>query len=166
MTLMLRALTLRKSGVPISTRTCWQAINRYIICLATGDVDIEGTEIIRQRCSERFPEADEVVVSLSGENIPSSENGQMISITSNELNFFGIPNKHIRKKLRNLNADIAVDLTTDFNPLSAYVCLISNARMKICFSKPRSELVFNYQIAPHADSKGPDRYRVLARYIG
>ena len=138
-----------------------------LVCLPALDGANQVAEIVFQRISERFSEADLTVISFHGSETPVQDfKLRVIQVTPDDLNPFGLPKKTLKRTILDVEPDVSVDLSETFNPLSAYICMISGARIKIGFAMQNSDLVFNYQVAPRPERTGLDRYRVLAQYIG
>ena len=146
---------------------CWDDIHHFAVLWPDTGVDVMAAEIVFRRLRERFPEAAITAVSLPGMGACVPEFGiRELDIQPDEFTFYGAPKRQLRARLRELNADVAIDLSPVFNPLSAYCCSLTEARLRVGFALPQNEMVYNYQIAPNADRSLLERYKVLASYIG
>ncbi len=156
----------RTRGELIDMRECWRDIRRYMLCWTGCGADRDAVELVLDRLRRRFPTADAVVVATRVIDPPRLEGVAVELLTERDFNLFGLPGREARRRVRELHADVAVDLSPRFDPLSAYLCLISGAPVKVGFASAGGDSVFNLQIVPEPERTGLERYRVLARYIG
>ena len=149
-------------------RSCWDNIKSCLVFWPGEGLDIIAAEIVLNRLRERFPLATLTVLAMPGVGAspPSNVSVRVIQIDRKMFNFTGLPIRILKDELLDLRADMAVDLSPEFNVMSAYLCRISRARICISFADSKGDLVYNYQVAPGPQREGLDRYRALARYIG
>ncbi len=146
---------------------CWQGIYQCVVCWPEEGVDTAAADIIFRHLRKKFPGAGITVIeSLTQKAYPPEESVRVVSLSKTDFNFMGFPKSSLKMKLQSINADIAIDLSAKFNPLTAYCCEMCGAKVKVGFALPDSELVFNFQVLPNSERKGADRYKVLASYIG
>lgn len=151
----------------LEIQNCWLEVRSCLVCWPGYGIDIKAAELVFDRLRDRFPDALITTVALPGIGASPPDIGvDIIEITKKNISFFGLPKRPLRQRFRDFDADIALDLSPNYNPLSAYICLLTGAKIKISFAMPECDLVFNYQVAPRPERTGLDRYRVLARYIG
>ncbi len=152
----------------LSLRNCWNEIGSCLVFWPSEGLDVMSAEVVLRRLSDRFPEAKLTVIALPGigASTPPDMNVKVIDMGKDSLNFFGLPVKRLRDEVIDVRADVAVDLSPEYNPLAAYLCLTSRARVNVAFADTRGDPAFNYQIAPDPGKGGVERYRVLADYIG
>jgi len=151
----------------LSLESCWQDVNHCLVCLPEAGIDVLIAETIFFRLKERFENA--VITTLVLPDIiasPPDIGVNIVKIKQDHFSFFGLPTRKLRQMIQNLKVDIAVDLSPEYNPLTAYCCCISGARMRVAFSSEAGATVFNYQISPDSKKFGIARYRALANYIG
>lgn len=152
----------------LSLRNCWDEIDSCLVFWPGEGLDVTAAEIVLRRLRDRFPGAKLTVIALPGigASPPPGMNVKVIQVKKDSLNLFGLPVRHFKDDVIDVRADVTVDLSPEYNPLAAYLCLISKARINIAFADKRGDPTFNYQIAPDPRKVGIDRYRVLAAYIG
>ena len=165
--LTIRLSARKKRPVMMSLNDCWEHVSQCIVCWPENKIDVISTDYIYMRLREKFPlAAISTVVRPGCDAFPPDIGVDIIQIRHDDFNIFGFPNHRLKAKLKKLKADIAIDLSPEYNPLSAYCCVISGARIIIGFAMGKSESVFNYQVAPRQGRTGAERYRILADYIG
>jgi len=163
-----RRVAKKSSSQQIEMLEAWEGVNRILVFWPGNGMDVISARVVLNRIRERFPDALLAVLALPGVGAspPSEVDAEVITIQKEELTFFGIPRKPLRLALQESGYDAVVDLSPRFEPLAAYLCLATAARLRIGFACATGDLAYNYQISPRADRTGIDRYRVLARYIG
>ncbi|MDP8228452.1 MAG: hypothetical protein P9M15_03265 [Candidatus Electryoneaceae bacterium] len=152
----------------------WDDIRCCLVCLPVEGVSVQEAKVVLDRLRQRFPQAKITIMTLPGildnlvQNISLSyDNLEILRINERMLSSSGLPKSSLRQQLNALDVDIAIDLSPQFVPLSAYLCQLSRAKIKVGFAGMSfGDLVFNYQIAPKPERTGIERYRVLAGYIG
>ncbi|NQT35077.1 hypothetical protein HQ587_07800 [bacterium] len=162
-------LSARRSKInEFSLKDCWSEVNNCLICWPSEGMDITAADIVLSRLQERFPDAALTVLALPGvgASMPSGINAKIIQMNKKSLSVLGLPTKRMRDEVVDIRADVAVDISAEYNPLSAYLCQISRARVSVAFADSRGDLAYNFQVAPRPERQGLDRYRALARYIG
>jgi len=166
--LALKYLVWRRQVRTLSTHDCWLGVESCLVCWSDDGADAPAAQLVMSRLRERFPEARLTLLVLQGVDVtlPSDATRSIVRVEKKHLNLFGLPVKELREGLRMIGADLAVDLSPVFNPLTGYLCELSGARIKVGFAGPGGDLVYNYQVAPRPDRSGIERYRALARYIG
>jgi len=152
----------------ISLLGVWEDVRRMLICWPGNGMDVLAARVVFNRVRERFPNAALAVLALPGigASPPPEIDAEIITIPKESLSMFGIPSKQLRARLAEAGFDAVVDLSPKFEPLAAYLCLATEAKIRIGFSGPDCDLAYNYQVSPRDDRSGIDRYRVMARYIG
>jgi len=146
----------------------WEEVQRVLVCWPGDAMDVLAARVVFNRIRERFPDASLAVLELPGvgASLPSEVEAEIIQVRKEDLSAFGIPSKRLRFRLAEAGFDAVVDLSPKFDPLAGFLCLASNAKVRIGFAGADGDLVYNYQVAPRGDRSGIDRYRVMARYIG
>lgn len=81
-----------------------------------------------------------------------------------DLTFLGLPKKDLVAQVQALDSDVAVDLSPDFDPLSAYLCWQSKAALRVSMVKPRGNCFYNLQIQSKSNNLS-DNYKTLIRYL-
>ncbi len=163
----IRFASKRCRSYPLETKKCWNNVQNCLILWPRSGVDIRTGEPVYNRLRERFPSAMLTTLMLSSTvAAPAEMDDLTVKVNQQEFNFLGLPRRSLRDRIARIKADFVVDLSPQYDPLTAYFCLLSNAPIKVSFASAKSDLVFNYQIAPHPDRSRTERYKVMARYIG
>ncbi|MFC2150283.1 hypothetical protein ACFLQV_02145 [Calditrichota bacterium] len=158
----------RGNSEPISSHGCWENIQTCLVIWPGDGLDVTAGELILKRLHERFKDARLNVIALPGigalttTDIPYDK----MQLNEQDFNFMGLPRKSAVIRLQDLRGDITIDLSPDFNPHSAYLSILSGAKLLIGFSDQIQQSPYNFQVAPNQSSQGIDRYKVLAQYIG
>jgi len=163
------SFTIRRSKPKeLSLRNCWDEVLNCMVFWPGEGLEVKAAEIVIMRLENRFPNAKLTIAALPGigASLPQYVKAKVIEIEESSFNLFGLPVKALRDEILDVRADIAVDLSSEYNPLVAFLCLISRSRVCVAFADLRGDSVFNFQIAPNPVREGIDRYRVMANYIG
>lgn len=151
----------------LNLQSCWQNVRHCLVCLPETGIDVLFAEMIFYRLNERFANSNITTLVLPGISASPPDIGvKIVKIKQDHFSLFGLPTRRLRQMIQKLRVDVAVDLSPEYNPLTAYCCCISGARLRVGFSCKKGKNVFNYQIVPKSKKVGIDRYRTLARYIG
>ncbi len=112
---------------------------------------------------------DENITLVIGKDEPAPTGAlprsQVIRLSGKDVNFFYLPRPEILQRIKRKEYDVAIDLNLDFVLPSAYICKVSNARVRLGFSGDHADVFYNLQI--HADRAGhlPQTYDRLARCL-
>lgn len=89
------------------------------------------------------------------------------ALTWNEKDFnrFGLPNPAV-KKVTNLPYDIVLDLSICFSFLNVYIAHTSRAGLRICFSHPDRDELYNFLIRFETGQKPENALNILLKYLG
>jgi ADP-heptose:LPS heptosyltransferase len=93
------------------------------------------------------------------------ENSNLILLKPENINRFGLCNQPITQKVNKIKYEVAIDLNFDFNLMSAHLCYISNAPLRICLSNEKRDPFFNFQIQASTNTLLDTQYRNLLKYI-
>ena len=169
--IQMTAIRLRKRAVhaaELDLHNCWQGISGCLFFWKGEDSDTTPLHLVLERMRIRFPGVSVTLVLLPDQtdSVPMELFERVIRLEKQHLNFWGLPTGRVVEKIKATGAELAVDLSSKFNPLSGYHCLAAKPRLRVGFAGPSSDLVFNYQVAPLSQREGIDRYKALARYLG
>jgi ADP-heptose:LPS heptosyltransferase len=92
-------------------------------------------------------------------------NCQVITIAKDDVGFFKLPRRKIRKYFRNNKYDIAIDFNRGGTVFSAILCALCGAGIRIGFAGGGSERFLNYLISPQS-GVAEERFRALLSYVG
>jgi hypothetical protein len=84
--------------------------------------------------------------------------GQFISVLASDLGLLYLPSKAVVDRIRKRSYDVAIDLNLDFLIPSAYICRVSDARVRIGFARTHADTFFNFLIQPGPATTGSDLY--------
>jgi len=151
----------------LDLHSCWKNVNHCLVCWPENGIDVLYAETVFIRLKERFANSVITTLVLPGMTASPPDIGvNIVNVKLDHFSFIGFPKGRLKQLIQGLKVDVAVDLSPMYNPLTAYCCCISGARMRVGFSSKEGEIVFNYQVAPSSSKVGIDRYRTLASYIG
>ncbi len=162
-------LSVRRGKVAtLSLGNCWDDVKSCLVCWPAEGLDVTAADIVLSRLRDRFPQASLTVLAMPGigASPPAGLEVHVVQIDRKSINLLGLPLRRLKDEVLDIRADVAVDLSPVYDPLTAYLCWISRARITIAFADPQCDLAYNYQVAPDPKREGLDRYRALARYIG
>jgi len=169
-TIRLKQLSKNTPPPEITADTLWHNIDSVLVIMGMHTAGCPDP--VFNRLIERFPEATILALRLPGAPITVTDavfndpHLKFSPLEHEDVSMLGTIGTHLRERLTGCHATLAIDLSLTFDPLSAYICQQSGARIKIGFARPEQELVFNYQIAPGAGGVPDDWYSAMARYIG
>lgn len=165
----LRRRSRRLTDLQLDVNHCWEGIRHCVVFgLDDRGVGPSELELVLGHLKSRFPDSTVTLV-VGGRNtepLPPSLYDRALRVQKEHLNWLGLPSKGLRKRMAEAEADLALDLSPGFNPVSSALCLASGARLRVGFAGPVADLAFNFQIAPFNARSGLDRYEVMVRYLG
>lgn len=151
----------------LDLHTCWNDVNHCMVCWPESGIDVLFAETIFHRLKERFENSRITTIVLPGMTASLPDIGvNVVNVRIEHFSVLGLPTRKLKQLIQELNVDVAIDLSEEYNPFTSYCCCISGARLRVGFSNKQGGIVFNYQIAPNMNKAGIDRYRTLASYIG
>ena len=89
----------------------------------------------------------------------------IIPISEKDMGFLKIPRKAFINSLKDLGQDTAIDLNPAGTLLSAIICAVSGAKVRIGFYGKGSERFFNFMIRPRLDDSVSQRIKLLLEYL-
>lgn len=154
--------------MPVEWQNCWVNISHCLIIWPEQGIDLESAELVLLRLRAKFATARLTIMALPGIGAsPLDSTAEILRMKPNDVNFLGIPRQNLIEKMQQMNIDLVIDMSPQFNPLSAYLTLISQARIRVGFvGEEIAEKVFNLLIAPKPEHSKIEKYRVLAKYLG
>lgn len=145
----------------------WNQVKHILLVWPPTGIDLYAADVIIKRVMNRFPEARVSVVEFPGIGVSSLNTAlSLFPISTVDINFWGLPTRTLIDRLSKMKTDIVVDLSMKYNPLSACICMLSLAPLKIGFAIEESEQVMNFQVAPKNERTDLEKYKILAKYIG
>jgi hypothetical protein len=80
-------------------------------------------------------------------------------------NWFGFPREPIRRKARDLDADVVVDLTPGFSAYTAGLSASTSAPLRISLDQEQENDFYNLHFTLDGDKSLAERYDILLRYV-
>jgi ADP-heptose:LPS heptosyltransferase len=84
--------------------------------------------------------------------------------TANTSRFF-LPASDVTQEVKTRRYDVAIDLNLDFLLPSAYICRVSNARVRIGLARTGAEMFFNFLMRPDSTRGAAQLYERLAAVV-
>jgi len=166
---VLRHRSRRFPAEALNVNSCWEGIRQCIVFSLDGlGSELSALELVLRHLKSRFPDTSVTVVvgGRNTESLPPTLFDRALRIQKEHLDWLGLPVRRLRQRMAELEADLAIDLSPDFNPVSGALCQATGARLRVGFANPAADLAYNYQVAPFNARSGLDRYEVLVRYLG
>ena len=82
-----------------------------------------------------------------------------------DITYFSLPSKRIINSLKKEKFDISISLSPDFELFGAYICLKSEAKLRIGLYDERGENYFNFQVKKDGDDLLGEKYNCLVKYL-
>ena len=80
-------------------------------------------------------------------------------------NFLGFPEPDMRRRVSEVEADVAVDLTPEFNAYTAALAAASGASLRISLDSQQEPGFYNVFIESNGEKDLGERYETLLRYV-
>jgi hypothetical protein len=78
----------------------------------------------------------------------------IIRVSPDSLDYFYRPSNALKQQIARFKYDLAIDLNLDSLLPSAYICRVSNARVRIGFARPDADVFYNFLMQPDASRTG------------
>ncbi len=119
--------------------------------------------MLRQRKSDE--QITVVVASHSSEAFAALERSPIIRVLPEDVNGLFLPRKHVLSRIQRNRYDLAIDLNLDFLLPSGYICMESNARVRVGFARPHADLFYNLQVQTSRVESRTVRYERFAHCL-
>ena len=90
---------------------------------------------------------------------------RVMAYDARKKNYFGFPEPAMRRKVSELEADVAVDLTPDFCAYTAALAASSQAPLRISLDATQEQGFFNVFIEFDGEKDLSERYQTLLKYV-
>ncbi len=90
---------------------------------------------------------------------------RVVAYDARKKNFLGFPEPDMRRRVSELEADVAVDLMPEFSPFTAALAASSLAPLRISLDSTQEPGFFNVFIEFAGDKNLNERYETLLKYV-
>jgi ADP-heptose:LPS heptosyltransferase len=140
---------------------------RALVILPETPADVSAVQWALRYLGDRFSGGKVVVVARS-ELAPWLQNDRrydVITYQKDDISFWYVPRRELRRKLKKGTFDVALDLNLSFVLPSAYLCRESQAPLRVGFSKTHADRFYNFQIQTRATTSLNLAYRSFVRCL-
>ncbi|MFQ5797229.1 MAG: glycosyltransferase family 9 protein [Bacteroidota bacterium] len=145
--------------------TALSGAERALVLLPNDPTSAKAAEGFLSILGHRFHGSRLTV--LLGEQIHSVpqilQTANFIRLYHDAINKFFLPKKQFIEKINQREYDVAIDLNLDLVLPHAYICKVSNARVRVGYVKESSDIFYNFQIKSGGEPSSP--YRFLAECL-
>jgi len=114
--------------------------------------EVKNVLIVFPRELDHLDDANQFVQKLrEGYRSWSVEIFDVDKLSQKELNILKLPNQTVIHKLKKPNYEIVIDLNVPFDPVCAFIAVLSEATYRIKFTN-QEQLYFNLQCSPAQDN--------------
>ena len=115
----------------------------------------------------RFTASHITIVSFPAQDSPGRlvPRSHVLSVTADDLTLFYLPRQKIIDAIRREKFDLAVDLNLDFMLASAYICKVSDAKVRVGSARRNADLFFNFQVRVDPVSPPGQSYKRFVRCL-
>ncbi len=89
----------------------------------------------------------------------------IVTFSLEQKNWLGFPKDAMCRKVRELEADVVVDLTPYFDPYTAALAAASRAPLRISLDTEQWNDFYNFFVTHEAGKTLAERYEILLRYV-
>jgi hypothetical protein len=93
------------------------------------------------------------------------EDLQIIEYGIEEITGFGLPSQSLKNQVLTADTDILLDLNRQMNPVTAVIACASSARLKITFTNPSRDDLYNFLVRILPDQNWENAFKVLFNYL-
>ncbi|MEE9225770.1 MAG: hypothetical protein V3U68_06210 [Bacteroidota bacterium] len=140
--------------------TALSGAERALVLLPDDPTSAKAAEELLSILGQRFHGSRLTV--LLGEQIRSAPQAlraaNFIRLYHDAINKFFLPKKKFVEKINQSEYDVAIDLNLDLVLPYAYICKVSNARVRVGFVKESSDIFYNFQIRSRGEARSPYHY--------
>jgi hypothetical protein len=141
---------LKKHKNQISVNIPAQLLNvrHVLVLMPENEAEYRSTAKELPMLNTLFPKADFVFVKLKSLPPIYTPTGSVaIEWEAADMDYWGLPNRQIKKHIFSRPFDLALDLSLSIGFFNLAIAHHSLASLKICFSHPQREDVFNFIIS-------------------
>jgi hypothetical protein len=120
-----------------------------------------------QRLTEILPRATVLLVAdaeLAGAE-EALERTDLVVVSSEDINWLGLPKKPVLLQLFVEDYDLAIDLSIEFDLVNAHLCRRSRAALRACLHHPQRDPFFNLQVRTPASMATEEKYHAVLRCL-
>lgn len=138
-----------------------------LLILPLNRREILPTVMIIDLLRKRFREENITVVTpeKNVEVMRILPRSNFIRVMESEVSAFYLPNDTVIGRVTKRQYDLAIDLNLDFLLPSAYICKVSNARVRVGFAGKSADAFYNFQVEPDPAQDRKSIYDRLAKCL-
>lgn len=157
----------RKNKAQISFNEQMPAARSILVCLPEEKIYFDAMIADMDRLQNIFPLAHIILVYHGNNIIPAAYDKRFTLVEWNEqcLNRFGLLRPDFIHKLFASPIDIVIDLSIELNFINLSIAQKSSAPIKICFTHPQREELYNFIFRPKPDQKPSLAIQSLLNYL-
>jgi ADP-heptose:LPS heptosyltransferase len=157
----------KADGVETSFTRFFTEARRILVVLPLWEEEAASPHELLLTLKEHVKEANLTIVAGTQETYLSHliPNSTIIRIHQNDLTTFFLPRTSVLSALGARQYDIAIDLNLDFLLPSAYICRVSNAKIRVGFARPNADVFFNMTVDRNPDLDKTSPYDRLAKCL-
>ncbi len=139
----------------------------FLIFMPDAANDFEIAKKFVEKLKQSYPAAHFVLFTKKDfeSAISAQKQHGTIFVTPEDINTFGLPKKNIQHRIMATDFDIVIDLNSDFNLISTFLCQKSSATLKICLDNRLREPFYNFYYRNNLKEEMDTKYRKFFSYI-
>lgn len=94
-----------------------------------------------------------------------TRNEDVVRFSAEDITYFGQPRPSFYKRLPANAFDIIIDFNLDFELFPTSVCSHLQAKLRVCFSHPKREPFYNFQIRTPLTETADSKFATLIKYL-
>lgn len=91
---------------------------------------------------------------------------EIVRVLENDINLFYLPKKRLRRRIRQKDYDVAIDLNLQLHLPSAFLCKESRSKVRIGITKEHADTFYNFQLRANTASTEKTIYDHLSNCLG
>ncbi|OQX85158.1 hypothetical protein B6D60_08320 [candidate division KSB1 bacterium 4484_87] len=159
---------LHKKESIVNFNTALTSAKSVLIFMPEKVEDFSAAKNFLRKFKQELP-GKKVVICTQQQEINIEKNSHIdgiIFVTSDDVNFFGLPRKKLTQKIAATNFDMILDLNQDFQPVSSYLSRKSNAPLKVCLYNQQKEAFYNFAYRTSVQFNLEEQYNRLVHFLG
>ena len=143
------------------------AANRVLLVLPEKPWESSEAASVLRPLLGHFTASHITIVSFAAQDGPVRlvPRSHVLSVTADDLTPFYLPRKNIIDAIRREKYDLAVDLNLDFMLASAYICKVSDAKVRVGSARRNADLFFNFQVRVDPGTAPGQSYKRFVRCL-
>ncbi|MBL7073934.1 hypothetical protein ISS37_01675 [candidate division KSB1 bacterium] len=153
---------------PYNPREVLLNVKKILICLPKDPQLFQIGEGFLYQLKEKFAGAKFIIHGANGFRL-RQENlfwGDFFLADRGDFGFFFFPKRILRRRLRAVGCDLAVDCHPDFNWENSFLCGFSGAKLRASLEKKHCGLFFNFIVRINPKNDLQKKYQTILKYLG